>query len=67
MAKAGDIVFVDSSVFMASPLRTGELRECVVLEDSKASQTYVTKTNGTDTPMYVWNHLLVERKQKDMR
>jgi hypothetical protein len=64
MASEGDVVHVDSSAFVASPVRTGILRECIVLEDSNASQTYLTKTDGTGTPMYVWNNLISVNNKK---
>ena len=64
MASEGDIVRVDSSAFVASPIRTGVLTECVVLEDSNAAQTYVTRTDGNGTPMYVWNNLISTSNQK---
>lgn len=61
MAKTGDIVYVDRSVFVASPLRSGVLVKCEVLEDSGPSQTYVTKADGTSgSPMYVFNKDLRE-------
>lgn len=55
MAKTGDIVYVDRSVFVASPQRSGTLVKCEVLEDSGPSQTYLTKTDGSGSPMYVFN------------
>ena len=61
MANRGDIVYVDRSVFVASPLRSGVLVKCEVLEDSGPSQTYVTKADGTSgSPMYVFNKDLRE-------
>lgn len=64
MAIKGDIVSVDSSAFVASPIKTGVLRECVVLEDSNAAQTYVARTDGNGSPMYVWNNLISTDNQK---
>lgn len=60
MAKTGDFVYVDRSVFVASPQRSGELVKCEVLEDSGHSQTYVTKADSSGTPMYVFNKELRE-------
>jgi hypothetical protein len=61
MAKAGDFVYVDRSVFVASPQRSGELVKCEVLEDSGHSQTYVTKADGSGgSPLYVRNKELRE-------
>ena len=60
MAKTGDFVYVDRSVFVASPQRSGEVVKCEVLEDSGPSQTYLTKTDGSGSPMYVFNKELRE-------
>jgi hypothetical protein len=60
MAKTGDFVYVDRDVFVASPQRSGKLVKCEVLEDSGPSQTYLTKTDGSGSPMYVFNRELKE-------
>ena len=60
MAKTGDFVYVDRSVFIASPQKSGKLVKCEVLEDSGPSQTYLTKTDGSGSPMYVFNRELKE-------
>ena len=61
MARTGDFVYVDRSVFVSSPQRSGELVKCEVLEDSGHSQTYVTKADGSGgSPMYVFNKELRE-------
>jgi hypothetical protein len=51
--KSGDVVMVDTGVFTASPQRGRGLRECVVLEDSRRQQVYVSP-RGNGSPMYVF-------------
>jgi hypothetical protein len=54
--KAGDRVWVDEGVFIASPQRGGGISyECEVLEDSRVNQTYVCRINGCGSPLYVFN------------
>ena len=60
MAKAGDFVYVDHSVFVASPQRSGKVVKCEVMRASGPSQTYLTKTDGSGSPMYVFNKELRE-------
>jgi hypothetical protein len=51
--KSGDVVTVDVGVFVASRDRGKEFRECLVLEDSKDQQVYVSP-RGHGSPMYVF-------------
>lgn len=55
-AKIGDIVAVDSGVFVASRDRGKGTVKCMVLEDSKEHQTYVVSLPPhKSSPMYVFN------------
>ena len=61
MAKAGDFVYVDAKVFVASRAPTGVMVRCEVMEDSGPSQTYAVKAEGGGgTPLYVFNRELKE-------
>jgi hypothetical protein len=59
----GDIVWVDTSAFIASPQRTGTARMCEVLGDApeSADQVYVVPCPpNPGSPMYVFKSALRE-------
>lgn len=62
----GEIVYVDSGVFIASPDRGKGSRLCQVLEDSRSNgQTYVVPLwPNSGSPMYVFNKDIIRSEGK---
>lgn len=61
MYQKGEIVYVDSGVFTASPTRGKGSRLCQVLEDSRDNgQTYVSPLwPNVGSPLYVFNRDII--------
>jgi hypothetical protein len=66
MYQKGEIVYVDSGVFTASPLRGEGSRLCEVLEDSRDNgQTYVSPLwPNSGSPMYVFTRDILRSEGK---